>query len=247
MTDRIFARARLVLCMTAFASGAAFAQQSAEAVAQWNQQLLMAHGAAQAHGVCEAYSAFKRWQQADWPEGAAAVSRLLDTTVLPNFLPDRSKIQDKTPAQVETELLTFCEQTGKQAQADRSYFQAIADGQAGRQPTAEEREQAIALRDSLVSATFRGECMTVSPLFFEAPAGEKEKITKFVHAEIYARDPKYRQEFLDTAGMTDEQLMAAVSEKIRIRRENEERETKYWRDCDRAETRYRTTIQHLTP
>lgn len=240
------ARVWLVLCVTALASAAASAQDSAEAVAQWNQQLLIAHRASEAYGVCEVYSGFKRWQQANWPEGAAAVSRYFDTTVLPNFLPDRSKMQDKSPAQVEAELLTFCAQTGKQALADRDYFQAIADGQAGRQPTTEERDQAIVLRDSLISATFRGECAAVSPLFFEAPAAEKERITKFVHAEIYGKDPKYRQEFLDTSGMTDEQLMASVPEKIRIRKENEDRETRYWRDCDRAETKFQSVIQRLS-
>lgn len=246
ITHRIGARAWLMFCVTALVSSATFAQESTDAAAQWNQQLLVAHQASQARGVCEVHSRFKRWQQANWPEGAAAVSRFLDMTVLPNFLQDHSKMQDKSPAQVETELLAFCAQAGEQSVTARNYFQAIAGGQTEPQPTAEQREQAVGLRDSLISATFRGECMTVSPLFFEAPAGEKEKVTMFVHAEIYARDPQYRQETLDTSGMTDEQVLAAVPEKMRISRENEDREARYWRDCDRAETRFQSVIQRLS-
>jgi hypothetical protein len=243
---RIAARAWPLFCATALVSSATFAQESAEAAAQWNQQLLIAHKASDAHGVCEVYLRFKRWQQANWPEGAAAVARFFDTTVLPNFLQDRSKMEDKSAAQVETELLAFCTQAGEQSVAARNYFQAIADGQTEPPPAAEQREQAVGLRDSLISATFRGECMTVSPLFFEAPAAEKESITKFVHAEIYASDPQYRQETLDTSGMTDEQALAAVSEKMRIFKENEDREARYWRDCDRAETRFQSVIQRLS-
>jgi hypothetical protein len=150
---RIAARAWPLFCATALVSSATFAQESAEAAAQWNQQLLIAHKASDAHGVCEVYLRFKRWQQANWPEGAAAVARFFDTTVLPNFLQDRSKMEDKSAAQVETELLAFCTQAGEQSVAARNYFQAIADGQTEPPPAAEQREQAVGLR---VAAVFRG-------------------------------------------------------------------------------------------
>lgn len=243
--NRLAAAGCLVAVAFALASAAARAQESAATDAEWKEQLLLAHQVSNARGICEAYTAFKRWQLANWPEGQPAVARLFDTTVLPNFLQDRSLMKDRTPAQVEEELLKFCTQAVEQAVTARNAFQAIADGQAGRQPTAEEHDQAIAFRDSLDSATFRGECKTVSPLYRAAPEAEKETIQRFVYAEIYGKDDRYRQQG-PNAIARDDDSMDDVAEFFNTFKQNRDREGRYWSDCDSADARFQSVIEQLT-
>ena len=176
------------------------------AVAEQKRQLEQAYRGFYADGVCGVYVDLGAWQVSNWPEGKPVVQQFLMEKILPRVATDPAAFKDKTPDEVETEYLQFCTQTG---------FQVLQSLTSLSQVPAAESAKATQLHDTMLMAEFLGQCQTASALYLQGPAEHKNTLEKFVVAEIYAKDAKYRNG----------------------------KETQYWRDCDAAEAKFKKLFE----
>lgn len=214
-------------------------------MAQRKREMTMAYQVFHTHGICGVYVDVKLWQEADWPDGRPAVVQFLHEKVLPRFSQDPAALANKTTAELELEFLRFCTQIGDQFMQVLNSLQLLASGAAdGPQPTAAEAAQKEQLRDSLRGAEFLGQCQATSALYLETKPEYRDQLEKFVIAEVFAKDPKYRHEAIDldilgNSGKGD--LMAEVK-KLGV---NEDKKLQYARDCDTIEAKFNEIFEQL--
>lgn len=221
MTRKVFPRfAGAVIFLTIGASHAADTPE----VAEQKRNLIQAYNVAHTTGVCEVFAALRKWQAAAWPEGEAAVSQFLTEKILPRFAADPALLKDQTPAELEAEFGKFCSRAmATTAQVVEGLEQSPAEG----------AEAASRFRDTLRAAAFLGQCQTASALYLQGVPQHKDRLEKFVVAEVYSMDPKYRHEAVD-------------SESPRLQ-ENSAKATLYWKDCDTAEAGFKSIFEQLKP
>lgn len=203
-------------------------------IAQQKRNLIEAYNVAHTAGVCEVFTALRQWQAAGWPEGDAAVSAFLTGKVMPQFTPDPSVLAGKTPAEQESEFGKFCAQS-------TAALLRVHDGL--KQAPAEETVAADRFRDTLLAATFLGQCQTASALYLQGAPEHKDRLEKFVVAEVYSRDPKYRQAEVAAESLEDGDVAGAV---LKVE-ENKLKETLYWKDCDTATAGFQSIFEQLKP
>lgn len=203
-------------------------------LAQQKRNLIQAYNAAHTAGVCEVFTALRKWQPAGWPEGDAAVSQFLKDKILPRFAPDPAQLEGKTAAELESEFGRFCAQS-------TAATQQVFDGL--KQAPATEAEAANRFGDTLLAATFLGQCQTASALYLQGVPEHKDRLEKFVVAEVYSRDPKYRHEEFDEEKAVSGDLGAEVDKLVA----NQEKEVTYWKDCDTATAGFQSIFEQLKP
>jgi hypothetical protein len=200
----------------------AYAEDTPE-VAQQKRNLIDAYNAAHTTGVCDVFTALRKWQATAWPEGESAVTEFLIGRVMPQFTADAAVLQGQSAAELESEFGQFCRQS---TAATLRVFAGL------KQAPAEETEAANRFRDTLAAATFLGQCQTASALYLQGVPEDKERLGKFVVAEVYSRDPKYRQTAIDELDQAQE---------------NSAKETLYWKDCDTATAGFQSIFEQLKP
>lgn len=203
-------------------------------VAQQKRNLIEAYNVAHTTGVCEVFAALRQWQAAGWPEGEAAVTQFLTGKVMPQFTADPSILAGKSPAEQESEFGKFC------AQSTATVLR-VHDGL--KQAPAEDAEAANRFRDTLLAATFLGQCQTASALYLQGVPEHKDRLEGFVVAEVYSRDAKYRPVAID-----EEKLVTGDAEaELAKVQENTAKETLYWKDCDTATAGFESIFEQLKP
>ena len=222
-----FALAAAVLSMPAAAA-------DSPEVAQQKRNLIEAYNVAHTTGVCEVFTSLRKWQAAGWPEGEAAVSEFLKGRVLPRFAPDSAQLEGKSAAELESEFGKFCAQS---TAATLRVFEGL------KQAPATEAEAANRFSDTLLAATFLGQCQTASALYLQGVPEHKERLEKFVIAEVYARDPKYRHEEVTAESLKDGDVAGAAIKT----QENSLKATLYWKDCDTATAGFQSIFEQLKP
>jgi hypothetical protein len=183
-------------------------------VAEQKRQLHLAYLGFHADGICDVFIDLGAWQGANWPEGKPVVQQFLTEKILPRFATDPAAFKDKTPDQIETDYLQFCTQTG---------FQVLQAVTSLSQVPAAEADKANQLRDTMLMSTFLGQCQTASALYLQGAAEHKDRLEKFVVAEVYAKDAKYRHAEIDE----DELVNGNISAELDKIRANEEKERQY--------------------
>lgn len=118
-------------------------------VAEQKRQLIQAYNVSHATGICAVFTALRKWQAAGWPEGETAVAQFLTDKILSRFAPDPAVLNGKPVAELEAEFGKFC------AQSTAATAQFL-DGLGKTKP--EEGEAASRFRDTLLAATFLGQC-----------------------------------------------------------------------------------------
>jgi hypothetical protein len=187
-------------------------------VAERKRQLLQAYKISHTTGVCDVFSALRNWQKAGWPEGETVVTQFLVDKILPQFTADASALQEKSTAELEADFGQFCAQ-GKASTA------RVVEGL--NRASAAEADAAKRFRDTLVAAAFLGQCQAASALYLQGAPGHKDRLEKFVIAEVYSKDPKYRHADID--------------------RENSTKAVLYWKDCDTAQAGFQSIFEQLKP
>lgn len=203
-------------------------------VAQQKRNLIQAYNVAHTTGVCEVFTALRMWQPSGWPEGDAAVSQFLKDKILPRFAPDPAQLEGKSAAELESEFGKFC------AQSTTATLQVHEEL---KQAPAAEVEAANRLRDTLIAATFLGQCQTASALYLQGLPEHKDRLEKFVIAEVYSRDPKYRHAEVNAESLKDGDVAGAVLDV----QENSLKATLYWKDCDTATAGFQQIFEQLQP
>lgn len=203
-------------------------------VAEQKRQLAQAYNVAHTTGICEVFAGLRLWQKAGWPEGEAAVSQFLVDKVLQHFAPDPAALNGKPAAELEAEFGRFC------AQATAATAQVV-DGL--KQAAAQEAEAARRFQDTLYAAAFLGQCQAASALYLQGVPEHKDRLEKFVVAEVYAKDPKYRHADIDAESLKDGDVAGAVIKT----QENSAKATLYWKDCDTAEAGFQSIFEQLKP
>jgi len=203
-------------------------------IAEQKRQLAQAYHVAHASGVCEVFAALRAWQRTDWSEGDAAVSQFLADKLLPRFTPDPAVLKDKPAAELETEFGRFCDQSiATTTQGLDELMRAPPETSA----------EALRFRDTLLAATFLGQCQTTSSLYLQGVAEHKNLLRKFVVAQVFSKDEKYRHEEIDLAKIEGGETGPGLDQAIA----NEEREQRYWSDCDTAEAGFKSIFEKLAP
>ena len=203
-------------------------------VAQQKRNLMQAYNVAHTSGICEVFAALRKWQAAGWPEGDAAVSQFLTDKIMPRFAPDPAALQGKSTAELESEFGKFCAQSA-------AATQQVLDGL--QQAPAAEAEAANRFRDTLQAANFLGQCQAASALYLQGVPEHKDRLEKFVVAEVYAKDPKYRHAEIDAESLAGGDVAGAVVKT----QENSLKATLYWKDCDTAEAGFQSIFEQLKP